>query len=428
MIPRRLPPAGLAILVCAVLVACGVTGPTATPSPSPTAPPTPAQPTGSPTPPPDPATVYAAIQKQVLAIRGLESKAPVDPKVLDDAALSEYVKAQFSKDNPTELVEANERLLKGLGLLPPDASLGELYIDLLSSQVAGLYNPEDKQLYVVSKTGALGPTEKVTFAHEYTHALQDQNFNLSGLKLDEPGEGDRAIARLSLVEGDATLVMTLWQIENLTQAEIFQMFSESLDPEITGALEKMPPILRESLIFPYTGGFAFTQRLQGLGGWEAVDEAFTNLPSSTEQIIHPEKYDAGEDPIRVDLPDDLAARMGPGWSVGLEDTLGEFQLKVWLAEAGEGTASGAQAAAAGWGGDRTVILDGPDGQFAIAIVSEWDNPADADEFAATADDVVGTLADPGDVFASVGGTGVTVLIASSSDLVGRLADVLGLAG
>ena len=108
----------------------------------------------------------------------------------------------------------------------------------------------------------------------------------------------------------------------------------------------MPPVLRESLLFPYTGGLTFTQRLHGAGGWEAVNDAFAKPPASTEQILHPEKYDSGEAPLEVDLPDDLAARMGAGWKVGLEDTLGEFQLKVWLAEtAGDGAASAATAAA-----------------------------------------------------------------------------------
>lgn len=430
MTPRRPPPVGIAVLLCALLVACGPAGPTVAPStsalPSPSA--TVGASSGSPTPPPDPATVYATIETQVRAIRGLEAKTPVEPRVLDEAALGTYIQDQFRKDNPTELVEANERLLKGLGLLPPDASLETLYVDLLSSQVAGLYNPEDKQLYVVSKSGALGPTEKTTFAHEYTHALQDQNFGLAGMNLDAPGEGDRAIARLSLVEGDATLVMTLWQIDNLSQAEILQLFSEALDPKVTAALETMPPVLRDGLLFPYTSGLSFVQRLQGTGGWDAVDAAFAKPPASTEQILHPEKYDSGEAPRKVDLPDDLAARMGAGWSVGLEDTLGEFQIKLWLAEAGDGTATGTDAAAAGWGGDRTVILDGPSGAFAIAVASEWDTPADAQEFAAKARTVVGELANPGDVLASVGGTSVTVVIASDRDLVGRLENVLGLAG
>jgi hypothetical protein len=431
MIPRRPRPQSVfALVLCLMLIGCGTAGPTITAPTSPPASALASAPTqaGSPTTPPDPAKVYATIEEQVRALRGLEAKAPVEPKVLDEAALGKYIQDSFRRDNPPKLIAANERLLKGLGLLPPDASLEKLYVDLLSSSVAGLYNPKDKQLYVLSKSGALGPSEKTTFAHEYTHALQDQNFGLAGMQLDAPGEGDRAIARLSLVEGDATLVMTLWQIDNLSQAEILQLLGESLDPKVTAVLTEMPPVLRDSLLFPYTSGLNFVQRLQGNGGWQAVDNAFSKPPASTEQILHPEKYDSDEAPKNIDLPNDLAARMGAGWSVGLEDTLGEFQLKLWLSEAGAGVSKDAQAAAAGWGGDRTVILDGPSGAFAIAVETEWDSAADATEFATKAREVVGGLTDPGDILASVGGTNVTIVIASGQELIGRLENVLGLAG
>ena len=418
--------AALAGLLVLVLVAgCGTTGPS--PSASPTASPAPSTspvgPTASPTVTPDPTTVYATIEEQVRAIRGLEAKAPVNPQVLDDAGIKKYVKESFAKDNPPAVIAANERLLKAMGLLPADASLGQLYVDLLGSQVAGLYSPDDKALYVVSKSGGLGPIEKTTFAHEYTHALQDQNFNLKGLQLDQIGEGDRALARLSLVEGDATLTMSLWQANNLTQADLLELLSQSLNPEVTRVLTEMPPVLRDSLLFPYQAGLAFVQGLQARG-WDAVDAAFKAPPATTEQILHPEKYDAHEAAVPVDLPNDLAKRMGAGWSLGLEDTLGEFQLGVWL----RGVGSGGTQAAAGWGGDRTAILDGPNGTFAVVISTTWDTAADAAEFDAQAHKVVAGLAHPGDVLTLSGGKTSTVVIASSQDLVARLENVLGLAG
>jgi hypothetical protein len=414
-------------MILVAVAACGPSGPTASPSAQ-ASPSAGTSPTPVPTTAQDPQEIYAAIEEQVLAIRGLEAKSPVNPKVLDDAGIKKLTQDSFKEDNPPELIAANERMLKTMGLLAPDASLTDLYIDLLGSQVAGLYNPDDKQLYVVSKSGALGPAEKTTFAHEYTHALQDQNFDLSGFDLDQAGEGDRAIARLSLIEGDATLVMSYWQIGNLSQAELLELLGQGLDPEATRILEEMPTVLRESLLFPYTSGLRFAQRLQGIGGWEAVDAAFAKPPASTEQVIHPEKYDAAEAPIAVDLPDDLAVRLGDGWSVALEDTLGEFQLSIWLSDAGGGTLAGATEAAAGWGGDRSAVLTGPDGATAVVIATEWDTAAEATEFATQARLVVGGLADPGDVVALVNGTSVTVVIASSADLVGRVENALGLAG
>ena len=417
--------------VFAVLSACGPA--TVSPSPSPSAAPTSSPvavgPTASATTAPDPASIYAAIEPQVVEIRGLQPKATVDPKVLDDAGIKKLVKDSFSKDNPPELIAANGRLLVALGLLDPSASLENLYIELLGSQVAGLYNPDDKQLYVVSKTGTIGPTEKVTFSHEYTHALQDQNFDLKGLALDQIGEGDRGLARLSLVEGDATLLMSYWATAHLTQAETFQMLAESLNPEGTKVLTDMPAVLRESLLFPYTSGLSFVQGLQAAGGWSAVNDAFGKPPASTEQVLHPDKYAAAEAPVTVDLPNDLAKRLGAGWTVGLEDTLGEFQLRVWLENAAASTAAAtAQQAAAGWAGDRVVLLDGPSGASAVAISTTWDTTADAAEFASAAKAVVAGLASSGDVLGPLDGKTVTVVIGSTSDVVGRVENVLGLAG
>jgi hypothetical protein len=423
--PRYRLLASLATVVILV-AACQTT--TASPSSSPTPSPTP-RPSSAGGPSPaasaDLEATYAKIEADVTEIRGLQAKDPVDPVVLDEAGLRRVTSEGFEKDNPKAVVAANERLLKGLGLLPAEASLQDLYLEMLGSQVAGLYSPDDKQLYVVSRSGNVGPTEKATFSHEYTHALQDQTFDLSTLKLDEVGEGDRGLARLSLVEGDATLVMSLWEVQHLSRLELLQLIGESLNPELSASLESMPKVLQESLMFPYTSGLTFAQTLQMSGGWQAVNDAFEHPPASTEQVLHPEKYASGERPVKVDLPDDLAAKMGEGWTVGLEDTLGEFQLRVWLdqASATQGVAS-STAAAEGWGGDRVALLDGPNGAWAIALKTSWDSPQDATEFIGAAREVVGGLSGGGSVEAT-SATDVSVVLASDDNLVERLGAALG---
>ena len=123
--------------------------------------------------------------------------------------------------------------------------------------------------------------------------------------------------------------------------------------------------------------------------------------------------------------------MGAGWSVGLEDTLGEFQMKLWLANAADGAATSqanATKAAAGWGGDRVAVLYGPGGATAVVIDSEWDSAADASEFATQAELVVASLSGAGDVLTAVGGTKVSIVLGPSDDVVSRLSNVLGLAG
>lgn len=443
----------LGVLLAAVLAGCNPTAeatpsvsPSETPRPGPTrSPGNTAGPIATPTdgagsasdtcpPPPfvpglpdEPTPDYDAIAEQVVAIRGLEPTTEIEPQVLDAEGIRELTTSSFREDNPADLVAANELMLKGLGLLELDESLAERYVELLGSQVAGLYDPHTKSLYVVSKTGEVGPTEKTSFAHEFDHALQDQHFDLSSFEMDQVGEGDRGAARLALVEGDATLLMTLWQVERLTQEEFVALLGEAVDPETTRILNETPPVLLQGLLFPYTSGVNFVQCLYADGGWAGVDAAYDRLPASTEQILHPSKYAAGEEPLDVELPDDLAQELGDGWKATLEDTLGEFQLKVWLEFAGGGGGGPVEEAAAGWGGDRSVVLDGPGDDFAIVIATEWDSAEDAAQFIERAEMALTGVPFPGIVDGPAGGTTATVVVASTDALVGEVETALGVA-
>jgi chemotaxis methyl-accepting protein methylase len=289
------------------------------------------------------------------------------------------------------------------------------------------FSPEDDELYVVSRSGGLGVSERVTYSHEYTHALQDQHFDLESFELDTVGQGDRSLGRLALIEGDATVAMTFWLQQHLTATEQVALVQEALDPEALEVLEKMPPILRESLTFPYQDGLTFVLRLFGQGGWDAVNAAFARPPASTEQVLHPEKYDSNEAPIAVDLPDDLASRMGSGWKVSLEDTLGEFQLAIWLRGALRRVVP-ANEAAGGWGGDRIAVLEGPNGAWGLGLVTEWDTVGDATEFADAANEAIGTLSSEVSIGHQTGSTTVTLLFASDSPTAVRLDSILGLTG
>ncbi|MEO5940275.1 MAG: hypothetical protein ABIQ76_05245, partial [Candidatus Limnocylindrales bacterium] len=228
--------------------------------------------------------------------------------------------------------------------------------------------------------------------------------------------------------GDATLLMSLWQIQNLSQAELGQLLvGAGADPG-TQVLLDMPPVLRESLLFPYTSGFGFVQGIQAGGGWAAVNAAFARPPASTEQILHPEKYAGGEAPIAVTLPKDLAARIGAGWTVALEDSFGEFQMAVWLRANTAIGAGAANAAAAGWGGDRIAVLNGPNGAWAVVLLTAWDTASDAAAFEAAATPLVDQLAAPAALLPGAGGTERWVVIGSDDGSLNAAAGALGLAG
>jgi hypothetical protein len=369
------------------------------------------------------------IEDQVVAERGLEAKRRPEPIILSATEARTRLEAQFRKENPADEVAVAEETLKALGLLPAGASLGDLYVDLMGTQVAGYYDPGARELFVISRSTAIGATDKVTFAHEFTHALQDQHFDLQGIGAVPAPPRDRSLGRLALVEGDATLLMARWLSTHLTAAELQELLV--VDPESVAQLNKMPAILRERLLFPYQQGLIFVNGLWAGGGWAAVDAAYDRPPDSTEQILHPEKYEARETPVDVPLDGAaLAKAMGAGWSGTPEDTLGEFQLSVWLRENGI-SALDAQAAAAGWGGDRLAYLRGPNGAYALALLTAWDSQADADEFLAAAKTAASNL--PGAAEARIvpgsgaGGSAdrVAVLVASDAPTLAKLSSVVG---
>ncbi|MGZ9159887.1 MAG: hypothetical protein ACXW4T_01870 [Candidatus Limnocylindrales bacterium] len=425
-VPRRL----AALSVLAVLVAaCGATQPSPTPTVSPTASAS-ADPTASPSTAPLPSgavdRLYDTIEDQVDAIRGLK---PTDVKreTIDGEALKAFNARSFDEDNPAAYVKGNERLLKAFGLFPEDKSLKGLFLELIDSQVAGFYRPDDKTLYVVSRSGAINGADKITFAHEYDHALQDANFPVFAEQEELLDETDRAMARAAIYEGDATLLMSVWAGPNLTPEEFQDVLSAGADPESTAILARTPAILVQGLLFPYNVGLAFLQPKQATGGWGAVDAVFADLPRSTEQVLHPDKYEAGEEPVAITLPANLAATMGTGWSETIQDTFGEFQMGVWLRETGA-SANTANTAAAGWGGDRLVVLHGPNDAWAVAMHTEWDTPADADEFEAAATVASGKAGGPAAVLPGAGGTTRWFVVGSDAATLGRVSGALGLAG
>lgn len=375
---RRLASIALALALAACTSTPSASPPTGAPTASPAAPASAS--TGPSGTPADPAAVYGAIATQVEAIRGLQPTADVTPDVIDQATLTTNLTADFDKANPPAAIAHSEAELVALGLLPPGTSLRDAYLAFQSAQVLGYYSPEAKKLFVVSRAGGIGPTQRLTYAHEFTHELQDQHFDLKALGLDAQDQGDRSLARLSLVEGDAVSVQTVWMQSALSKDELTQVLTESLDPAALAALQNAPPILRETALFPYTTGLTFVESLLVSSGYTAVDAVFKDPPASTEQVIHPEKYTAREAPIVVTPAKDLAATLGSGWSEAARDTLGEAFLRVWLQQ--EGAASQALDATAGWGGDRLVLLDGPSGAHTVVIETVWDSATDATEFAA----------------------------------------------
>ncbi len=374
--------------------------------------------------------VARAIEGQVVKIRGLQQKAAVDPKVVDAATMTAFIEKDFAKENPAPQVAADERLAKLLGLLPQNASVNDLYRQLLTSQVVGLYSPDDKVLYVLESGAGLGPAQRLIYSHEFTHALQDQAFDLIAYdkanRLDQ--QGDRSLAATSLAEGDAQTVMTVWAQTMLSVDELLKAAQDASDPKAAAIMAGLPTILRETALFPYQQGATFVTNLIQSGGWTAVNKAYGAPPESSEQVMHGDKYAAREKPVVVAIPEGLADRMGAGWSVGTQDTYGEFQLSIWLRGASGAATAATATAAAGWGGDRLALLDGPGGARGAVMLSAWDTANDAKEFADAARAAISSFKLSAEVVYQSGSKSVTVLIGSDDATTNRLHVILGAGG
>ena len=257
---HRLAAISVAILTVVGIVVVGVNladgGVAADPSPSASVSPgeTPSSsdaPTGEPSPA-DEDEVLAAlaeIEEQVIEIRGLPAADIGPPDLLTRDELFEELLVSFEEDYPPEEQAQDNAALKALGLLEPDQDIAELQLQLLGEGVLGFYDDDEKRMVIVTDEG-LDALAKFTYAHEYTHALQDAAFDLSSLETDAEGEDDRSMARIAFVEGDATVTMLTWAFQHLSQAELAEIASIP-QPDTSG----IPSWLVEQLtVFPYNEG------------------------------------------------------------------------------------------------------------------------------------------------------------------------------
>ena len=319
---------------------------------------------------------YRAVEQGVARVRGLKPSRDVELRYMSRAELRQYFLEAFDRDYPPDERARDQKLLVTLGLLRPDQDLTAVMLKVLGEEVIGFYDDDARRMYLIGDVAEPTPASKVTFAHEFTHALQDEHFNLKALNPPNSDNDDRSSAIQALVEGDATLTMTLYARSDLSVDERRQ-YVQSQSQDDSGALDEAPLVLRVELLFPYTEGLRFVQTLQRQGGFGAVDTAFRNPPQSTEQILHPEKYVAREAPVAVALPD-LPTALGAGWRQTTTNTLGELDLRIMVEQFTDGPT--AERAAAGWAGDRYALLEDASGRPAVALKSAWDSSQDAWEF------------------------------------------------
>lgn len=338
---------------------------------------------------PDAAAALSAteeILKTVSRLRALDIKHSVKSGFKTKDEIEQSVIHDLDDKTPAAEFEATQKTLVKLGLISREFRLRDYVVQLLREQVAGYYEPKTKEFYLAAWLPLVD--QKRVIAHELVHALQDQHFDLKRFDNWPKGDSDAELAAHALVEGEATLVMIQYDFDQqglqLDVARLGALADGLLeqdndsDAKTYPVLAGAPRVLKENLQFPYLYGAGFVAGVLKGRSWQTLDDCYTSLPASTEQIMHPDKFLARDNPVKIELPD-LVAMLGKDWKQEDADVNGEFGYQVVLAEFI--SKRKARTAAAGWGGDRYALFENKTTCATVLVqYAAWDSVSDAKEF------------------------------------------------
>jgi hypothetical protein len=284
------------------------------------------------------------IKRRVERIRGLRFRRPLKVSFLSPERAQRIFRSRMRSEYSDARRRVDEEVLKLLGLIEPSVDLQGVLAAVADEEVLGFYDDRTKQLVVIRKPTDSEGLLEIVLAHELVHALEDQHFDFRG----EAGfTDDESSAASALIEGTATALMTDYATRYLKPADLLGVLES-----VSGTETKLPKFIERSLLFPYIEGEKFVTTFREGGNWRAIDKVYElRQPSSTEQILHPEKYAIDERPSKVRV-DDVSRRLGDGWARLDTTGVGEFDLRLLFRQVGrlKGAAS-----AAGWGGGRLEL-------------------------------------------------------------------------
>jgi len=349
----------------------------------------------------DPKTLAAKVEQDLVAIRGLPFRQSVPFEKQSPEEFGRHLDHEMEQVVPKNITEHFGKIVQRLGLYrgPEIQDFRGMMRTVMTSQAAAYYDPETKRFYILSDTGdelELG----ILYSHELYHGLQDQYFDLN--KYMPPGagklNGDEELARQAVVEGEATYIHTLWVMRrmmnalpprgllapvismqaNLDMDQLRGMVGESAERAMA-EIDNIPPFILEVLLGNYLKGAAFIFAVQEQG-WSAVEKLYKEYPpQSTEQILHPEKWVARENPSAISWPDFTKVPQLRDWQLLDDDVLGEIQWRIVFKV--QGLPTEAEAAAAGWDGDRYAVFKRKDSNDTLLLLrTSWDSEAEATQF------------------------------------------------
>ncbi len=324
--------------------------------------------------------IKSTIMPATARLRGLAFKKDVPVEVTSPAEVAAYVRKVLDEEIPQSQFKGYEAMLRYIGFLEPGVDLKETLINVYSHNIGGYYDDEKKSFALVVQPGMPNALDAMTVSHELTHALQDQYFDLAGLRDFITHDDDAEMAVMSLAEGDACDIMLRYVEGSYPRGKgAVKDYSRLLSVMTTPQnMPAVPLIIAQDMVFPYTYGTRFVVTVLKRKGAMGVNLAFGDPPVSTEQVINPEKYFRRDEPSIIELPD-LTPVLPADWSQLDAEPLGQFNLGIFLA-VNLGT-WGVDETIAPWDGDVMALYQGPwPEDVFFTYYSTWDTPAAAAKF------------------------------------------------
>jgi hypothetical protein len=321
-----------------------------------------------------------SIVKSLSEITGLAEKHPVPYGRMNKRQLHQFLTKRIKKTLKPKEIYADELALKMFGLVPQDFDLRKSTIELLTEQAAAFYDYDAKKLFLLDDSSF--KSETTTLAHELSHALADQYFNLDKFMDETPSNDDENLAHTAVVEGQASWLMLAYDLKQAGQPpvptpDMLKTVVDSSELSMTDypVLKGSPLYIQQSLLFPYTRGTLFFHAVYKKIGQRAFALVFTDAPIDSAQIIHPERYFAHQKPTTPELPK-ISSEQTKELTQG---SVGEFDHQMLLQQyMGESKAS--ELAPHLRGGQFDILAVGKQHRPLLEYASEWDSDEQATNF------------------------------------------------
>jgi hypothetical protein len=321
---------------------------------------------------------------QMSQILSLPIKQPLKKSLRSKQEVRDYLVREDKEDKNDAERYADAKTLEAFGLIPKDFPLDSFMLDVLTDQVAGLYDPKAKEFYIADWIPV--DEQKTVMSHELTHALEDQSFRIDDwIKAARPND-DAELARDSVSEGSAMAAMVDYQmldqhigVRELPDVTLLIRAGAITEMDKDPNLAKAPIYIRDELLFPYLAGTGFTQEfLKAHSGWKDIHLVFENPPVSTQQILHPDLYLNGTKPVAATLPT-WKGVVPENWKLLEENTMGEFGVGEVLKQFRKDNSEDPLSTA--WKGDRYAVFeDAKSKTTPLVFRLVLDSPEDAARF------------------------------------------------